>query len=223
MAYLHVNGIDLYYETYGEGEPLVMLHGNGEDHTIFLTLIQALQPYYRIYAFDTRGHGKSSAVEEYHYADMAEDFAQAFQLLFDEPIDLIGFSDGGVIALFLSIWFPKTIRRMILCGANYHPYGIKEEARMEMRKEYNENGNPLMPLMLNEPWLTEEDLHKIKVPAWIVAGEDDIIEDVHTRELAYWLENSRLLILENETHTSYVVDSDQLADLCLEFFTDDGE
>lgn len=217
MSYLHVNGIDLFYEVYGEGLPLVFLHGNGEDHTIFTDLIQSLQTQYCIYAFDMRGHGKSSAVEEYHYADMTEDFAQAFALLFDQPVDILGFSDGGIVALFLSIWFPKQVRRLILCGANYHPYGIKEEARLGMMQEYYEDANPLIPLMLNEPWLTEDDLQKVKAPAWVIVGEHDIIEHAHARELAC-LTNSRLLILENETHTSYVVHSDLLADLCLEFF-----
>ena len=98
MAYLHVNGIDLYVEIRGEGTPLVALHGNGEDHSTFDVLGDALQETFTLYAFDTRGHGKSTMVEEYHYADMAEDIAQALMELFAEPVDVIGFSDGGVIA-----------------------------------------------------------------------------------------------------------------------------
>lgn len=220
MAYLHVNDIDLYYEVHGKGKPVVFLHGNGEDHTSFSVLWQALQDHFQVYVFDTRGHGKSSKVNEYHYADMATDFALAFEQLFTQPVDILGFSDGGIIALFLAIWFPKQIHKMILCGANYHPYGIKEEGRIAMQEEYYRNGNPLMTLMLQEPWLTQENLQKISAPAWVIAGEHDIIEDAHTRELADFLPNSHLLILENEDHTSYVVGNDLLAELCMEFFVD---
>lgn len=135
MAYLRVNDIDLYYEEYGSGTPLVLLHGNGEDHTTFSVLGEALRHRFHIYAFDSRGHGLSSSVSEYHYADMATDIAKALETLFDSPVDILGFSDGGVIALFLGIWFPKLIRRMILCGSNYHPYGIKQEGRIAMQQD----------------------------------------------------------------------------------------
>ena len=98
MASIHVNGIDLYYEVHGSGMPLVMLHGNGEDHTTFSTLCAALQDRFQIFLFDTRGHGKSTPVSEYHYSDMAQDMTEALIQLFDGPIDLLGFSDGGIIA-----------------------------------------------------------------------------------------------------------------------------
>lgn len=78
-----------------------------------------------------------------------------------------------------------------------------------------------MPLMLQEPWLSQEDLHQIQCPVYVVAGENDIIEDAHTRELASFLPNSHLLIMENEDHTSYVVGSDLLSDLCESFFHGD--
>ena len=156
MAYLHVNGIDLYVEIYGEGTPLVCLHGNGEDHTTFSALGATLSKEFKIHAFDTRGHGRSTMVTAYHYADMAQDIAMALEELFEGPVDLLGFSDGGIIALFLAIWFPHLVRRMIICGANYHPYGIREEGRLAMQQEYDATGNPLMPLMLQEPWLTRK-------------------------------------------------------------------
>ena len=179
MASIHVNGIDLYYEVHGSGMPLVMLHGNGEDHTTFSTLCAALQDRFQIYLFDTRGHGKSTPVSEYHYSDMAQDMTEALIQLFDGPIDLLGFSDGGIIALFLAIWYPQLVRRMILCGANYHPYGIKEEGRRDMRAEYARSGDPRMALMLEEPLLTKADLSRVQCPTCVLAGQNDIIEEAH--------------------------------------------
>lgn len=218
MAFVRVNGVKLYYEVYGEGAPLVLLHGNGEDHHTFDALGAALCGRYRIYAFDSRGHGQSTAVEEYHYADMAQDIADAMQQLFTEPVYLLGFSDGGVIALFLAIWYPQLVKKLILCGANYHPFGIREESRMQMYLEREETGNPLMTLMLEEPWLASEDLQRVQCPTFVVAAQNDVIEDAHTREIAAFIPQSHLLILEQEDHTSYVAGSDLLAELCVEFF-----
>ena len=208
MASIHVNGIDLYYEVHGSGMPLVMLHGNGEDHTTFSTLCAALQDRFQIFLFDTRGHGKSTPVSEYHYSDMAQDMTEALIQLFDGPIDLLGFSDGGIIALFLAIWYPQLVRRMILCGANYHPYGIKEEGRRDMRAEYARSGDPHMALMLEEPLLTKADLSRVQCPTCVLAGQNDIIEEAHTREIAACIADSRLFILEHEDHASYVEGSD---------------
>ena len=218
MASIHVNGIDLYYEAHGSGMPLVMLHGNGEDHTTFSTLCAALQDRFQIFLFDTRGHGKSTPVSEYHYSDMAQDMTEALIQLFDGPIDLLGFSDGGIIALFLAIWYPQLVRRMILCGANYHPYGIKEEGRRDMRAEDARSGDPRMALMLEEPLLTKADLSRVQCPTCVLAGQNDIIEEAHTREIAACIADSRLFILEHEDHASYVEGSDMLAGLCDEFF-----
>lgn len=218
MAFIHVNGVDLYYEVHGMGSPLVMLHGNGEDHTTFDTLCAALQDRFQVYLFDTRGHGQSTPVREYHYSDMAQDMTEALFQLFEEPVNLLGFSDGGIIALFLAIWYPQLVRRMILCGANYYPGGIKEEGRREMREEYERSGNPLMTLMLEEPLLTQADLSRVQCPTCVLAGQYDIIEEAHTREMAACIPDSHLFILDHEDHMSYVAGNDMLAGLCDEFF-----
>lgn len=83
MASIHVNGIDLYYEVHGSGMPLVMLHGNGEDHTTFSTLCAALQDRFQIYLFDTRGHGKSTPVSRVSLQRYAQDMTEALIQLFD--------------------------------------------------------------------------------------------------------------------------------------------
>lgn len=70
---------------------------------------------------------------------------------------------------------------MILCGANYHPYGIKEEGRRDMRAEYARSGDPRMALMLEEPLLTRADLSRVQCPTCVLAGQNDIIEEAHTR------------------------------------------
>lgn len=105
-----------------------------------------------------------------------------------------------------------------MCGANYHPYGIKEEGRRDMRAEYARSGDPRMALMLEEPLLTTADLSRVQCPTCVLAGQNDIIEEAHTREIAACIADSRLFILEHEDHASYVEGSDMLARLCDEFF-----
>ena len=71
--FANVNGIKLYYEKTGEGEPIILIHGNGESHKIFDVAVNVLKTQFTVYAVDSRGHGQSSAIKEIHYDDMAED------------------------------------------------------------------------------------------------------------------------------------------------------
>ena len=90
--------INLYYEKTGTGVPLIMLHGNGEDHTIFNKATAVLKKHFTVYAIDTRGHGKSSPVDELHYEDMANDVYEFIcKLNLEKPI-VYGFSDGGILS-----------------------------------------------------------------------------------------------------------------------------
>ena len=95
--YIHINRQILFYEKTGEGSPILLLHGNGEDHTIFDALIPQLEQSHTVYAIDSRGHGASNPTEDYHYSGMAEDIKELITSLeIDSPI-IYGFSDGGII------------------------------------------------------------------------------------------------------------------------------
>jgi len=108
---LKIKDIELYYEQYGMGRPLILLHGNGEHHTIFQEAIAILAHHFTIYALDSRGHGNSSKVKTLHYEDMADDVYQFIDTLQLEKPILYGFSDGGIIALsdkFYMLWLDIT-------------------------------------------------------------------------------------------------------------------
>jgi pimeloyl-ACP methyl ester carboxylesterase len=123
--YIKVNGIELFYEKYGSGNPIVLLHGNGEDHTIFDVLVLQLSQHHTVYAIDSRGHGKSSSVKSLDYRVMMEDIAAFITKLGIENAMLYGFSDGGIIGLLLAIEHPSMLSKLIISGANTHPGGIK--------------------------------------------------------------------------------------------------
>lgn len=213
---IRANGINLYYEKRGKGKALILLHGNGEDHTIFEDSILLLEKSFTVYAVDTRGHGKSDRTENFHYSDMAEDIAAFIRKLELERPIVCGFSDGGITALLLAINHPELPGMIITCGANSHPEGIKKRALWMMRLSYRKNHSPLTALMLEEPHITAEQLQKIEVPAIVIAGSNDMIKESDTRFIADNIKDSRLLILKGETHGSYIEKSQKLGYILLE-------
>ena len=90
-----VNDIRLHYEQYGEGRPLVLLHGNGEEHSIFDEAMEVLGERFTCFALDSRGHGDSDMVDELHYEDMASDLLAFLEELDLWDVALCGYSDGA--------------------------------------------------------------------------------------------------------------------------------
>ena len=122
---VHVNGVCLRYAAAGSGRPVVLVHGNGENHDQFETQIEQLTAAgYRVYAPDSRGHGASQPVTEYHYADMAEDMFQFIQALRLEAPVLYGHSDGGIIGLLLALNHPGALRALAISGTNRAGSGL---------------------------------------------------------------------------------------------------
>ncbi len=208
--YIHINRQILFYEKTGEGPPLLLLHGNGEDHTIFDALIPLLSKAYTIYAIDSRGHGASNPTEEYSYLGMTEDIAQLIAALEIRSPILFGFSDGGIIGLLLALRYPGLISRMIISGANLNPRGMKRTFLHKIKQHYKKSGSPLDRMMLEEPNIRPVVLAKIHIPVLVLAGEHDIIKSTHTKLIAEKLPYSQLIIIPGEDHGSYIIHSDKL-------------
>ncbi|KAI4446793.1 2-succinyl-6-hydroxy-2,4-cyclohexadiene-1-carboxylate synthase [Eubacterium plexicaudatum ASF492] len=208
--YIHINRQILFYEKTGEGPPLLLLHGNGEDHTIFDALTPLLSQTYTVYAIDSRGHGASNPTEEYSYIDMAEDIAQLITSLEIHAPVLYGFSDGGIIGLLLALHHPGLISRLIISGANLNPRGMKLTFLHKVKQHYKKSGNPLERMMLEEPDIKPSALAQIRIPVLVLAGEYDIIKSAHTKLIAAKLPNAQLAIIPGEDHGSYIIHSDKL-------------
>ena len=108
----------LFYEKQGTGKPLILLHGNEEDHRIFDEAIELLKKHYTVYAVDSRGHGQSDKVLEYHYLDMAKDIQEMIEQLELKDVSLMGSSDGAIIGLLIGSLYPKLVDHLILAGVN---------------------------------------------------------------------------------------------------------
>ena len=207
-----VNGINLYYEIRGHGRPLILLHGNGEDHSIFNEAADVLSKSFTCYLVDSRGHGKSTPVKEYHYADMADDM-----IAFMEDLDLndtvfYGFSDGGIIGILASMKTDR-ITDLSTSGATLTPEGVDDKLRFLIRAMYFFIRDGKLKLMLEEPHITKEDLSKIKTRTLVLAGSKDVVKKSETVQIAEGIPNAAMQILDGEGHGSYIVHSRKIADL----------
>lgn len=213
---LDTGSVTLHYDRQGSGRPLLLLHGNGESSGIFDKAMPLLAERFTVYAIDSRGHGESSPVSEYHYADMAQDIADFIRLLgLDRPI-VYGFSDGGIIALLLAIRHPELIGGIISSGVNVRPDGLKRRWLWVFRLMHMFNCDPLLRLMLTEPDITDDELRSIRCPALITAGSRDMLRQKHMRHIAETIPGGRYLLLEGEGHGSYIVHSERIAQIILE-------
>lgn len=203
----------LHYEIYGDGPPLLLFHGNGEDLHIFDKMLEPLSRVRRLIAVDTRGHGQSGRGEKpFDFFTFAADMIQLMDLLQLSSADVLGFSDGGNIALHMGILYPDRITRLVLLGANLSTKGVKPSAQIPIALGYAavrgvaavNRGvtlkREILGLMVHHPHLEPEALGVIPCPALVVAGERDIIKREHTALIARSLPQGRLLIVPDAGH-----------------------
>ena len=211
----HVNGIDLFYEKTGTGRPLVMVHGNGEDHTIFDEAVEVLKDRFTCYCVDSRGHGQSTQVGELHYLDMADDMSALLEALDLSDTVFYGFSDGGIIGLLAAAECGR-ISTLIVSGANLNPKGVKPSLRMLFRILYLLKRDPKIRLM-RETDIRDEELRKILAKTLVLAGSGDLVVEKQTRHIAETIPGAELRILEGEDHGSYIVHSPKIGEIIRAF------
>ena len=220
MKSVFVNGIILHYEVMGEGRPVVLVHGNGEDHHIFdIEIAQLVKAGYQVYAPDSRGHGANASQPEYHYSNMAEDMYQFIRAMRLEKPAFYGFSDGGIIGLTLITNHPDCVGALAISGTNLSPDGLVPSFVEEYTAINKEENDPLITLMLTEPHIDPETLKKITVPVLVTAGENDLILQSETEKIADMIPNSTMIILEGEDHGSYIVNSEIMGELLIDFLS----
>ena len=221
---IEVNGTSLHYAVAGEGRPVVLLHGNGEDHHLFDTEIRQLaEAGYRVYAPDSRGHGRSAPETEYHYAVMAEDIFQFIRALGLEKPALYGHSDGGIIALMLETGHPGTLGIMAVSGTNLSPEGLIPSFIEEFTELNRKAPDPLVTLMLTEPEIDPASLSAIRIPVLVTVGENDLIRREETDRLVSGLPDSTLAVVDGADHGSYIADSEVMGELLIRFLKERWE
>lgn len=218
IDHVSVNGQDLLYSVRGpeNGKPVVLMHGNGGSHMSMSTQqIQLAKAGYRVYCPDSRGQGANAPLDEYHYADMAEDCYQFIQALgLGKPL-VGGWSDGGINALLLEMAHPGTCSMIVAAGANLTP--DCGDGFEEFKAWILEQGTPLVMMMLNEPQIDPADLSAIKCPALVTVGSKDLISVEHTKLISDNIPDSELVVFEGATHSSYIKKNPRLGKCMLAF------
>jgi pimeloyl-ACP methyl ester carboxylesterase len=215
---ISVNGTTLHYAKSGSGSPLLLLHGNGENHHIFDVIAARLAADFTVYSIDSRNHGESGKTDQYSYDVMSEDFYQfILAMKLDKP-DIIGFSDGAINALILALNHGEAVGKMALLGINLHPEEIKAEILAEIKAGYEETKDPLYKLILEEPNIDLSSLAGVTNPTLVIAGEDDLIYTEVFLNVSAVIPNAVLLIFGEQDHTSYIVETDFLYPYAMAFF-----
>ncbi len=209
-------GLKLYYEVSGSGEPLIMLHGNGENCSIFDKAAAVLEPHFTVYRIDTRGHGKSSPVKEFHYEEMADDIQQFIVGLGLEKPILYGFSDGGILGVLLAIKYPELLSKAIVSGVNCNPQAVVSWFSVLAKVIYFFSRDAKFKLMMTEPNITDEMLASITTPIFMTAGSKDMVKAEHVQYMSQHIPGCVTKIFEGEGHGSYIVHSEKIAQYILE-------
>lgn len=214
---IEVNNIELNYIKEGSGRPVILLHGNGEDHHIFDELIIKLKEHFTIYAVDSRNHGESSKTDDYSYETMAEDIYLFIKKLNLTDVSLVGFSDGAIVGVLLSLEHPLLFSKMALLGINLKPTDFKEDIYNYLVEEYQKTKDPLLKMMLEQPNIELSQLSEISTPSLVVAGEDDLFYEKSFEDIAKTLPNGKLRVIQGHDHGSYIINQDILYPDLIEF------
>ena len=205
--YAPINGINLYYEVYGEGKPLVMLHGNGGSIEAFKYQIPFFEKQYKIIAIDSRLQGKSGgASDTLSYDMMAADFAGLLDYLKIDSAYVLGWSDGGIDGLVLAMHFPEKVSKLAITGANIVPdttamYAADlEQMKHTVLTSTSEKEKTLNRMMIYQPQIPYSDLKKIHCPVLVMAGDKDMIKPEHTLKIFQSLPSASLCIFPDSYH-----------------------
>ncbi len=198
-----------YYVEQGEGYPLILLHGNGEDHTCFAEQMKAFSSNYHVYAIDTRGHGKTPRGEKpFTIRQFADDLAGFMDEHGIRRAHILGFSDGGNIAMIFAMKYPKKVNRLILDGANLDGRGVRRCVQMQIVLVYRmasflgrwfkkaKDKAEMFGLMVNDPNVRPEELHMIRAKTLVMAGTKDLILKTETETIAHHIKRSHLRFIK---------------------------
>ena len=203
--------IQLHYMIAGQGFPLVMLHGNGEDHTYFKRQMGPFSERYQVIALDTRGHGQSPrGTAPFTLEQFAEDLKGFLDSREISRCHLLGFSDGANIALLFALKYPDYVEKLVLNGADLSPSGVKLSTQapivlgwglLQVIRRLDKRAQPkweLLDLMTTQPHINPKALSALSMSTLVVAGKRDMIRDKHTRLIAKSIPGSQLVILPGD-------------------------
>ena len=213
----------MYCEIYGEGQPVLIIHGNGGSISNFSSNIPYFAAKYKVIIADSRAQGKSADPgDSLTYEMMADDYAALLDRLHVDSAYVIGWSDGGINGVLLAIRHPEKVKNLAVTGTNLwaDTAAVSQEIWDMVRPQYaamkkihnmtaqQKNNFKLLRLLCDQPNIPLSDLHKIKCPSLVIGGDHDVIRPAHTMLIADNIPQSYLWILPNSGHSTPVVYSE---------------
>ncbi len=217
-CYINMNGVLQYYEVYGHGEPLVLIHGNGGSIAYMKPQIEFFSKSYKVVVMDCRGRGKSElGTDSLTYMQMTKDIAGILDYLRIDSAHIVGRSDGGIISILLAIYYPQKVKKVVAFAANLtadtnalYPSFFKSVIRdrkqadeMLAKNDTSQNWKIIQQrnrLMEFQPNISAEDLHKINCPVLVMSTDRDIVREEHTMFIYRNIKQSNLCFLSGEDH-----------------------
>jgi len=206
-TFMH-DGIKLYYEVYGVGEPLLLVHGGQGSIANFNAQIDYFRKRYKVIAMDSRDQGKSGdSPDKITYEKMTDDLAALLDHLNTGPVNVLGWSDGGIEALLLGIRHPAKVKKIAAMAANLNPseQAIYPEVFATFKSMLDSmpaaaKETPEGKRELKVPHIEANALEAIIAPTLVLASDHDMIRDEHTLEIYHHIPNSQLCIFPDATH-----------------------
>ncbi len=230
--YVKTRGFNMYYETYGSGKPLLIIHGNGGSINNFLYQIPYFSRTYKVILADSRAQGKSiDTKDSLSYEMMADDLNALLDSLRLDSCYVIGWSDGGINGLLLAMRHPDKVEKLAVTGANLWPdttavdpsvykmvIRINDSLSQVKQTPATKHTRKLMHLLSYEPHITTEQLHTIRCPVLVIGGDHDVLLPKHTLLIAESIPKSYLWILPNSGHSTPIFYKEQFNAVVADFF-----
>ncbi len=218
--YYNIRGFKMYVEVYGQGKPLLFIHGNGGSINNFTKQIPYFSQKYKVIIADSRAQGKSAdAADSLSYEMMADDYAALLDAMKIDTAFVVGWSDGGINGLLMAIRHPEKVKKLAITGANLRPdttavpqdvWNMVIPMYTELKAKPDKNamekrGYKLLKLLVENPHIPLIDLQKISCPTLVIAGDHDVIKEEHTLEIYKNIPTAYLWILPNSGHSTPIV------------------
>jgi pimeloyl-ACP methyl ester carboxylesterase len=230
--YIKLRGFNMYYEVYGSGEPLLIIHGNGGSISNFLYQVPYFSKHFKVILADSRAQGRSADTgDSLSYEMMTDDLSALLDSLRLDSCNVIGWSDGGINGLLLAMRHPEKVRKLAVTGANLWPDTTAVDpfvyhwamayndslSKVEQTAEVK-NSRKLAHLLSFEPHIRIEQLKNIHCPTLVIGGDHDILLPKHTLLIAESIPNAYLWIIPNSGHSTPIFYKDQFNQVVDDFF-----
>lgn len=216
--YVTLRGFNMYYETYGVGDPLLIIHGNGGSIADFSFQIPFFEKKYKVILADSRAQGKSvDNADSLSYEMMADDLDALLDALQLDSCYVLGWSDGGINGLLLAMRHPDKVKKLAITGANLWPdttavdpfifhwaENLNDSVAQLPKTPQIKHDLKLLHLLTYEPHITTTQLATITCPTLVIGGDHDVIRPEHTLLIAQSIPKSYAWILPNSGHSTVI-------------------